>query len=51
MRARDEPSPLYEPEDPRAFEDLGAFTRNVPRWTIAGWTSRKNWQRRCAPGH
>ncbi|MEU0951670.1 hypothetical protein ABZ353_04775 [Streptomyces niveus] len=30
VRARDEPSPLYEPEDPRAFEDLGAFTRNVP---------------------
>ncbi|MCX4973985.1 hypothetical protein [Streptomyces sp. NBC_00620] len=30
VQARGEPSPLYEPEDPRAHEDLGAFTRNVP---------------------
>ncbi|MFE7127678.1 hypothetical protein [Streptomyces sp. NPDC057617] len=30
VRPRDEPSPLYEPEDPGAFEDLGAFTRNIP---------------------
>lgn len=26
VRAGDEPSPLYEAEDPGAFEDLGAFT-------------------------
>ncbi|SCF97613.1 hypothetical protein [Streptomyces sp. Ncost-T10-10d] len=30
VQARDEPSPLYEPEDRGAYEDLGAFTRNVP---------------------
>ncbi|WP_046494124.1 hypothetical protein [Streptomyces odonnellii] len=30
VRARDEPSPLYEPEDPPAFADLDAFTRSVP---------------------
>ncbi|MFJ1606472.1 hypothetical protein ACIOHS_24310 [Streptomyces sp. NPDC088253] len=30
VRARGEPSPLYEPEDPRDYEDLGAFTRNTP---------------------
>ncbi|MER5218888.1 hypothetical protein [Streptomyces flaveus] len=30
VQARGEPSPLYEPEDAGAYEDLGAFTRNVP---------------------
>ncbi|MFF4114687.1 hypothetical protein ACFY0P_14600 [Streptomyces sp. NPDC001714] len=30
VRARGEPSPLYEPEDPAACDDLGAFTRAVP---------------------
>src|SRR5882757_10628897 len=30
VQARGEQSPLYEPEDPGAYEDLGAFTRNVP---------------------
>ncbi|MFD9222880.1 hypothetical protein ACFWDI_23360 [Streptomyces sp. NPDC060064] len=30
VQARGEPSALYEPEDPGAYEDLGAFTRNVP---------------------
>ncbi|MET4922391.1 hypothetical protein P3L51_08515 [Streptomyces sp. PSRA5] len=29
VRARDEQSPLYESEDPGAFEDLGAFTRGI----------------------
>ncbi|MGW3630294.1 hypothetical protein ACWD7F_09050 [Streptomyces sp. NPDC005122] len=30
VQARGEPSPLYEWEVPGAYEDLGAFTRNVP---------------------
>ncbi|MFE5033068.1 hypothetical protein [Streptomyces sp. NPDC056683] len=30
VQARGEPSPLYEPEDPAAHDDLGAFTRAVP---------------------
>jgi hypothetical protein len=30
VQARAEPSPLYEPEDLWAHDDLGAFTRNVP---------------------
>ncbi|MGW7408262.1 hypothetical protein ACWGI9_31995 [Streptomyces sp. NPDC054833] len=30
VHARGEPSPLYEPVDPEAHDDLGAFTRNVP---------------------
>ncbi|GGK51220.1 hypothetical protein GCM10010094_09310 [Streptomyces flaveus] len=30
VQARGEPSPLYEAEDPRGCEDLGAFNRNVP---------------------
>ncbi|WP_405602223.1 hypothetical protein OG741_27390 [Streptomyces sp. NBC_01410] len=30
VQARGEPSALYEPEDPGAYEDLRAFTRNVP---------------------
>lgn len=30
VQARGESSPLYEPEDPGAYGDLGAFTRNVP---------------------
>ncbi|MFF3763225.1 hypothetical protein ACFYYR_03940 [Streptomyces sp. NPDC001922] len=30
VQARGEPSPLYEPQDPGAHQDLGAFTRHVP---------------------
>ncbi|MFI1353443.1 hypothetical protein ACH4TV_07650 [Streptomyces sp. NPDC020898] len=30
VQARGEPSPLFETEDPWAFDDLGAFTRCVP---------------------
>ncbi|PAZ16882.1 hypothetical protein CLM62_05240 [Streptomyces sp. SA15] len=30
VQARGEPSPVYEPEDAGAYEDLGAFTRDVP---------------------
>ncbi|QOV35460.1 hypothetical protein IM697_36235 [Streptomyces ferrugineus] len=30
VHARGEPSPLYEPQDAEAHDDLGAFTRNVP---------------------
>ncbi|MGY5121691.1 hypothetical protein ACWC2H_38660 [Streptomyces sp. 900105755] len=30
VQARGEPSPLCEPEDPAAHDDLGAFTRAVP---------------------
>ncbi|MFE2587096.1 hypothetical protein [Streptomyces sp. NPDC059378] len=30
VHARGEPSPLYETEDPQAYDDLGAFTSNVP---------------------
>ncbi|MGV9249333.1 hypothetical protein [Streptomyces sp. NPDC003710] len=30
VQARGEMSPLYEPEDTGTYEDLGAFTRNIP---------------------
>ncbi|MFB7334704.1 hypothetical protein FNH09_03645 [Streptomyces adustus] len=30
VQARGEPSPLYAPEEPQAYDDLAAFTRNVP---------------------
>ncbi|MFF2813138.1 hypothetical protein ACFVT2_39440 [Streptomyces sp. NPDC058000] len=30
VQAQGEPSPLYEPEDPAAYDDLGAYTRTVP---------------------
>ncbi|GHG97887.1 hypothetical protein [Streptomyces lanatus] len=30
VHARGEPSPLYEPQDAEAHDDLGDFTRNVP---------------------
>ncbi|MFJ8632764.1 hypothetical protein [Streptomyces sp. NPDC093568] len=30
VRARGEPSPLYEPQDAEAHDDLSAFTRGVP---------------------
>ncbi|MER6226902.1 hypothetical protein ABT189_41200 [Streptomyces sp900105755] len=30
VQARGKPSPLYEPEDPAAHDDLGAFTHLVP---------------------
>ncbi|GGX36688.1 hypothetical protein [Streptomyces noursei] len=30
VQARGGPSPLYEPEDPAAYDDLGAYTRTVP---------------------
>lgn len=30
VQARGEPSPLYAPEGPGAYEDLGAFARNIP---------------------
>ena len=30
VQARGEPSALYEPDNPMAYEDLGAFARNIP---------------------